>query len=111
LKKAKNEGGDERLVIGDRHGVAKTAEVEVNIKLGDGGCQPQQARREGKERNKDEEREGWITLDMVNDNGLFKFFINIYRQDTKEAEDRVFLTILRQAKCHPGSCHCPRRAN
>jgi hypothetical protein len=44
--KAKNEGGDEHLVFGDRHGVAKAAE-----KMGNGG-QPQQARREGKERIK-----------------------------------------------------------
>jgi hypothetical protein len=53
-------------------------EVEVNSKLGDGGGQPQQARLEGKERNKDEEREGWIALDMVNDDGSFKFFTNVY---------------------------------
>ena len=51
MKKAKNEGGNERLAIGDRRGVAKAVEVEVNSKLGDGG-HPQQARREGKERNK-----------------------------------------------------------
>lgn len=57
---------DERLMIGDRHGVAKAAEIEVNSKLGDGG-QPQQARRERKERNKDEEDVGWIGLDMVNE--------------------------------------------
>ena len=68
----KNEGGNECLAIGDRLGVAKAVEVEVNSNLGDGG-HPQQARREGKERNKDEEHEGWITLDMVNDNGSFKF--------------------------------------
>ena len=72
MKKAKNEGRGERLVIGDRRGVTKAAETEVNSKLGDGD-QPQQARREGKERNKDEECEGWIALDMVNDNGSFKF--------------------------------------
>ena len=78
MKKAKKEGGDERLVIGDRRGVAKAAEVEVNSKLGD-ARQSQQAKREGKERNKDEEREGWIALDMVNDNGSFEFiYICIY---------------------------------
>lgn len=36
----------------------------MNSKLGDAG-HPQ--------RNKDEERDGWIALDMVNDNGSFKF--------------------------------------
>ena len=78
MKKAKKEGGDERLVIGDRRGIGKAAEVEVNSKLGDAG-QPQQAKREGKERNRDKEREGWIALDMVNDNGSFKFsYIYIY---------------------------------
>ena len=78
VKKAKNERGDERFVIGDRRGVAMAAEVEMNNKLGDSG-QLQQARREGKEQNKDEEREGWIALDMVNDNGSFKFsYIYIY---------------------------------
>ena len=78
MKKAKNEGGDERLFIGDRRGVAKAAEVDVNSRLG-GVDQPQQARREGKERTKDEEREGWIALDLVNDNGSFKFsYIHIF---------------------------------
>jgi hypothetical protein len=56
MKKTKNEGA------GDRRGVANAA--EVNSKLGDAG-HPQ--------RNKDEERDGWIALDMVNDNGSFKF--------------------------------------
>jgi hypothetical protein len=79
MKKAKNEGGGERLVIGDRRGVAKAAEVEVNSSKSGDVCQPPQARREGKERNKDEERGGWIALDMVNDNGSFKFsYIYIY---------------------------------
>ena len=72
MKKAKDEGGDERLAIGDKRGVGKAAEVEVNSKFGDAG-QVQQARREGKERSKDGERETWIALDMVNDNGSFEF--------------------------------------
>ena len=67
-KKAKNE----RLVTGDKRGVAKAPEVEVSNKWGDAG-QPQQARREGKERNRDEDNETWIALDMVNDNGSCKF--------------------------------------
>ena len=71
-KKGKNEGRDERLVIGDKRGVPKAAEVETKSRLGDAG-QPQQARRDGKKRNKDEERDTWIALDMVNDNGSFKF--------------------------------------
>ena len=68
MKRAKNECGDERLVIGDRRGVVKAAEVEASNILGDGG-QHWQARREGKERNKDE---AWIALDTVIDNGSFK---------------------------------------
>ena len=73
MKKTKNEGGgDERY---RRGGVANAAEIEVNSKFGDAG-HPQQA---GKERNKDEERDGWIALDMVNDNGSFKFsYIYMY---------------------------------
>ena len=65
-KTSKNEGGDERLVIGDKRGLPKAGEAEVNSKLGE----PQQTRRE---RNKDEEHETWVALDMVNDNGSFKF--------------------------------------
>ena len=94
MKKAKNEGRDERLVIGDRRGVTKAAEMEVNSKLGDGG-QPQQARREGKERNKDEEREGWIALDMVNDNGSFKIsHTHIYISTNPLIAFNSFLRIL-----------------
>ena len=63
-KKAKNEGGDERLMISEGRSVAKAVEVEVNSKLGDGG-HPQQARREGKERNKDKRTRGTITLDIM----------------------------------------------
>ena len=66
------------MAIGNKRGVGKAAEVEVNSKFGDAG-QPQQARREGKERRKDEERETLITLDMVIDNGPFEFsYIYIY---------------------------------
>ena len=68
-KKAKNE----HLVTGDKRGVAKAPEVEVNTRWGGAG-QPQQTRRDGKERNRDEENETWIALDMVNDNGSCRFF-------------------------------------
>ena len=57
-----SEMDDERL---DSRGVGKVAEVEMESKLGDGG-QSQQARGP----NTDKDCEGWITLDMVNNNGL-----------------------------------------
>ena len=57
-----SEMDDEQL---DSRGVGKVAEVEMESKLGDGG-QSQQARGP----NTDEDCEGWITLDMVNNNGL-----------------------------------------
>jgi hypothetical protein len=82
------------LAICDKRGVAKAAEVEVNNKLGDAG-QPQQARRKGKERSKDEERETWIALDMVRSS----FHIYIY--------SRIFLafnSILRILRRHSSAC-------
>ena len=72
VRKVRNEGENERLV---NDSIGKAPEVEMKIKSEDSG-QPQQASREQKERNKGAEREGWIALDMVNDNGSFKFFCN-----------------------------------
>ena len=71
MKKAKSIGEDERLAGSAR----RTTAVE-----NDG--QPQQARREEKEKkreDKDEEREGCIALDMVNDNGSSKFSCSFTR--------------------------------
>ena len=70
--KVKNESEDDPLVANvDRGGIWKAAEIEVEGKLGDDDGQ--QARREEKKRKKGAEREEWIALDMVNDNGSFKF--------------------------------------
>ena len=60
----------------DSHGVGKVAEVESN--LGD-GSQSQQAMGP----NTDKDHEGWITLDMVNNNGSSPCnpdFVYIYSQ-------------------------------
>ena len=60
----------------DSHGVGKMAEVESN--LGD-GSQSQQAMGP----NTDKDHEGWITLDMVNNNGSSPCnpdFVYIYSQ-------------------------------
>ncbi|KAF8801741.1 hypothetical protein BYT27DRAFT_7245031 [Phlegmacium glaucopus] len=118
LQMAKNKGAgeDERLVGGDYPNVGKAeTEMGVETKFED-GSRPQQARREEmaqEERNEDEKYEGWIALDMINDNA-FNSILRILHRHSPLPLSSSFTssqTIIRSPFSSPPDIHNKPKSN